>query len=140
MQYAIEPCPKGCGRDISTRPSALQNHLERCAGPARDKRRGNKGASKRQAHTFAYKWRVLRDLDEMQKLMQQWSHLVKIHPLSDTAESHGLNKSLLSKWNTNRKPIIKAAKANRSKRKTKAGTNRYKFADVDTKVNCVDGC
>jgi len=119
------------------RPSAWQSHASTCREPKEDCR---KGASRRASHTCAFKCRVLRTLHEMQATAKQttlsFSHRVTINPVSDTADAHGIDKSLVSKWSkpAQRDKIIAAARDRRTAYKTKSSKSRYKFADVDKLV------
>jgi len=65
-----------------------------------------------------------------------FSHRVTINPVSDTADAHGIDKSLVSKWSkpAQRDKIIAAARDRRTAYKTKSSKSRYKFADVDKLV------
>ena len=65
---------------------------------------------------------------------RSFSHRVTINPVSDTAHTHGIDKSLVSKWNRDRDTIIEAARKRCTAHKTKKSTKRYKFADVDKLV------
>jgi len=100
--YREKLCTKGCGKKISTRPVAWQNHLSMCKGYARpDGRKKNKGfAGKRTTYTFATKWRILRDLEDFTELQkaQAKTDMYPICALTDVADMWGLNKSTLSKW------------------------------------------
>lgn len=120
---------------MSLRPSAWRAHADACREPKDD---GRKGASSRASYTNAFKWKVLRTLHEMQAIAKQtersFSHRVTINPVSDTADTHGIDKSLVSKWNRDRDTIIEAARKRCTAHKTKKSTKRYKFADVDKLV------
>jgi hypothetical protein len=87
------------------RPSAWQSHASTCREPKEDSR---KGASRRASHAYAFKCRVLRTLHEMQATAKQttlsFSHRVTINPVSDTADAHGIGKSLVSKWSKPAQP------------------------------------
>ena len=130
------PCPNNCLRPISTRPTALQNHLAVCGGAAQPRRKRTQGASKRQPYTYAFKWRVLRTYDELVELKKANGYMIEINPGQETADIFELSPSLVCKWAKakTRAIIIKEAKANRTKRKQRQGSIRYKFGDVDKKV------
>eukprot|EP00035_Acanthoeca_spectabilis_P019378 m.421465 g.421465 ORF g.421465 m.421465 type:complete len:135 (-) comp16848_c0_seq2:2355-2759(-) len=120
---------------ISTRPSAFSSHTKNCCGPeGKDKRARNSGAKKRQPYTFAFKWSVLRTLDDLKQIKTASKFTVDVSPVTDTANLHNINKSLVSQWEKKRESIITMAKTNRHNRKMKKGSPRYKFADVDAEV------
>jgi len=59
---------------------------------------------------------------------RSFSHRLTINPVSDTADTHGIDKSLVSKWNKQRDAIIEAARKRSTAHKTKKSTKLYKFA------------
>lgn len=131
MTYAQKLCTQGCGRYISARPSAWRNHTNNCKGPASDGRSRNSGTPLRASYTVAFKWKVLRTLEEMQERAKEEQHLLKISPVVDVAEMYGVAHSLVSKWKGRKKEIIEQAKTSRQRRKRRLCGSRYRFADVD---------
>lgn len=135
VTYELRDCAKGCGRMISSRPTAWLNHASGCSGPKIDRRRGNKGAGKRVTYTYAFKWRALRTLEQLTALSIAQQQTVTLHPRKDTAVFYNINQSLITRWYKDRTVIIREAKSERTKRKTKAGSPRYMFADIDQLVS-----
>lgn len=145
--YGSEPC-KECGKSVSLFPAAQREHKKVCRIRAdRDSQRRAlpriKGSSRRKQYTYAYKKAVLEELFSLeQKRLSlivagkspQQLNLLGMYPQAIIADLHDVGKSMISKWRRDSAVIFDQCKIARRKRLVKAGTNRYKFANVDAAV------
>lgn len=138
VEYQSKPCANPwCTKLVSTQPSAWKAHADSCVERTSD---GRRGANRRASYSYAFKWRVLRCLHEMRAIAKQTArsfnhiHRVTFNPVTDTADTFGINKSLVSSWDKAREDIIKGARNNRTANNTKKSAKRYRFADVDKLV------